>query len=123
MSHVVLNDCVPVAKWFCGINSAPLFVGVFGDTILPNTQRLFFKNLPLKGGRVGVNPVHRDYLILTLGFMFFCVCLPLFQSRASGLFVSYLRNCPSGTASAIRFNPVYRDYLILTWSLSMRVAP
>jgi len=39
---------MPVAKWFCGINSAPLFVGVFGDTILPNTQRLFFKNLPLK---------------------------------------------------------------------------
>jgi hypothetical protein len=39
---------MPVAKWFCGINTAPLFVGVFGDTILPNTQRLFFKNLPLK---------------------------------------------------------------------------
>jgi hypothetical protein len=45
---------MPVAKWFCGINSAPLFVGVFGDTILPNTQRLFFKNLPLKGVWGGV---------------------------------------------------------------------
>ncbi len=28
-------------------------LGVFGDTILANIQKLFFKYLPLKGGRAG----------------------------------------------------------------------
>src|SRR6266498_3120500 len=27
MSHMFFNDRTPVAKWFCGINSVPLFVG------------------------------------------------------------------------------------------------
>jgi septum formation protein len=44
MPHVLFNNRAPFSKRFCGINSSPLFVGcVFGDTILPNIQRLFRK--------------------------------------------------------------------------------
>ena len=58
MPHMLLNISTPFCKRFCGINSSPLFVGcVFGDTILLNIQRLFYKptleRYPLGGGRSG----------------------------------------------------------------------
>jgi hypothetical protein len=51
MTHVLIDQSVPICKCFCGINRSPLSIWfVFGNTILPNLQMLFPKNLPLKEG-------------------------------------------------------------------------
>jgi len=42
------NDRTPVAKWFCGINSAPLFVGCVWQHYFTEHSEALFKTSPCK---------------------------------------------------------------------------
>src|SRR4030095_6245192 len=47
MSHMFFNNRTPVAKWFCGINSAPLFVGcVWRHYFTEHSEAIFQKPTP-----------------------------------------------------------------------------